>query len=180
MRHMEKSLKSKLTTTFFLVFSIFTILFLITEIEPMWKKILFVIFSLYTIHFMKLRYEFRSIVYETDDWKINIKPLFKKEIIGLIYNLYPENKDYIKTRNNYRIYLFIYSRWSNGSCISKCWCRYSFARHLLCCCSLPLRFIFRSSLRYLRRILLLVWENVRLRIFRMDGTTSFLANFHRC
>ena len=47
-------------------------------------------------------------MYQTDDWKINIKPLFRKEIIGLIYNLYPGNKDYIKTRNSYRIYLLIY------------------------------------------------------------------------
>ena len=29
--------------------------------------------------------------------------LFKKEIIGLFLNLYPENKEYIKIRNYYRI-----------------------------------------------------------------------------
>ena len=54
------------------------------------------------------RSKFRKIVYQTDDWKINIKPLFKKEIIGLFSNMYPENPDYIKTRNQYRIYLLIY------------------------------------------------------------------------
>ena len=54
------------------------------------------------------RSKFRKIVYQTNDWKINIKPLFKKEIVGLLFNLYPENKEYIKTRNNYRLYLFVY------------------------------------------------------------------------
>jgi len=54
------------------------------------------------------RSKFRKIVYQTDDWKINIKPLFKKEIIGLFTNMYPDNQDYLKTRNQYRIYLAIY------------------------------------------------------------------------
>jgi len=54
------------------------------------------------------RSKFRKIVYQTDDWKINIRPLFKKEIIGLFSNMYPENQDYLKTRNQYRIYLLIY------------------------------------------------------------------------
>ena len=31
-----------------------------------------------------------------------------KELIGLFSNLYPSNKEYIKTRYYYRIYLFIY------------------------------------------------------------------------
>jgi len=55
-----------------------------------------------------IRSKFRKIVYKTDDWKINIKPIFKKELIGLFSNLYPHNIEYIKTRNYYRIYLFIY------------------------------------------------------------------------
>jgi dolichol kinase len=72
------------------------------------KTFLFIVLIIWGIPSTFFRSKFRKIVYETNDWKINIKPLFKKEIIGLIYNLYPENKDYIKTRNNYRIYLFIY------------------------------------------------------------------------
>ena len=55
-----------------------------------------------------IRSKFRKIVYKTDDWKINIKPIFKKELIGLFSNLYPRNIEYVKTRNYYRIYLFIY------------------------------------------------------------------------
>ena len=73
------------------------------------KTFLFIVLIIWGIPSTFFRSKFRKIVYETNDWKINIKPLFKKEIIGLIYNLYPENKDYIKTRNNYRIYPVSYT-----------------------------------------------------------------------
>ena len=72
------------------------------------KTILFIILIIWGIPSTFFRSKFRKIVYQTNDWKINIKPLFKKEIIGLLFNLYPENKEYIKTRNNYRLYLFVY------------------------------------------------------------------------
>ena len=42
------------------------------------------------------RSKFRKIVYETDDWKINIKPLFVKELKGLFFNIYPGNNEYLK------------------------------------------------------------------------------------
>ena len=71
------------------------------------KTILFIILIIWGIPSTFFRSKFRKIVYQTNDWKINIKPLFKKEIIGLLFNLYPENKEYIKTRNNYRLYLFV-------------------------------------------------------------------------
>jgi len=71
-------------------------------------QILLTLFILWGIPSTYFRSKFRKIVYQTDDWKINIKPLFKKEIIGLFTNMYPENQDYIKTRNQYRIYLLIY------------------------------------------------------------------------
>ena len=54
------------------------------------------------------RSKFRKIVYQTDDWKINIKPLFAKEIRALIYNIYPTDKRYLQIRNHYRLYLIIY------------------------------------------------------------------------
>ena len=72
------------------------------------KTILFIILIIWGIPSTFFRSKFRKIVYQTNDWKINIKPLFKKEILGLLFNLYPENKEYIKTRNNYRLYLFVY------------------------------------------------------------------------
>lgn len=54
------------------------------------------------------RSKFRKIVYKTDDWKINIKPLFIKEIKAIIFNIYPNNYKYLQIRNYYRFYLLIY------------------------------------------------------------------------
>ncbi|NNL16097.1 MAG: hypothetical protein HKO81_05595 [Flavobacteriaceae bacterium] len=54
------------------------------------------------------RSKFRKIVYQTDSWIINIKPVFIKEIRGLFGNLYPENKEYKRFRNFYLIYLIVY------------------------------------------------------------------------
>ncbi len=54
------------------------------------------------------RNKFRKIVYQTDDWKINIKPLFIKELKGLLFNLFPKDEKYIKVRNQYRVYLTVY------------------------------------------------------------------------
>ena len=67
--------------------------------------LILIIWSIPSTYF---RSKFRKIVYQTDDWKINIKPIFKKEIIGLFTNMYPGNKTYLKTRNYYRIYLAVY------------------------------------------------------------------------
>lgn len=54
------------------------------------------------------RSKFRKIVYATDSWTINIKPIFMKELKALFGNMYPENKSYLKFRNFYRFYLIIY------------------------------------------------------------------------
>ncbi len=67
--------------------------------------LILIIWSIPSTYF---RSKFRKIVYQTDDWKINIKPIFKKEIIGLFSNMYPDNKTYLKSRNYYRIYLAVY------------------------------------------------------------------------
>jgi peroxiredoxin Q/BCP len=55
------------------------------------------------------RSRFRKMVYQTDSWVINIKPVFLKEIKGLIGNIYPDNSKYKKFRNFYRFYLVIYT-----------------------------------------------------------------------
>lgn len=54
------------------------------------------------------RSKFRKIVYQTNDWKINIKPVFVKEMKGLFQTLYPDNPEYLKMRNFYRFYLAVY------------------------------------------------------------------------
>ena len=73
------------------------------------KTVLLIILFIWGIPSTYFRSKFRKIVYNTNDWKINIKPLFKKEILALFGNIFPHNKEYIKTRNYYRIYLIIYS-----------------------------------------------------------------------
>ena len=72
------------------------------------KNFLFILLIIWGIPSTYFRSKFRKIVYKTDDWKINIKPLFKKEIIALFSNLYPENNEYLKTRDQYRVYLLVY------------------------------------------------------------------------
>ena len=67
--------------------------------------ILFVIWGLPLSYY---RSKFRKIVYQTDSWIINIKPVFLKELKGLFGNLYPENSKYRKFRNFYLFYLFVY------------------------------------------------------------------------
>lgn len=67
--------------------------------------ILFVVWGLPLGYY---RSKFRKIVYQTDSWTINIKPLFWKELKGLFGNLYPENTQYKKFRNFYLVYLIIY------------------------------------------------------------------------
>jgi peroxiredoxin Q/BCP len=72
------------------------------------KDILFIVLIVWSFPSTYFRSNFRKIVYQTNDWKINIQPLFKKEIVGLFGNIFPDNKEYIKARNYYRIYLFVY------------------------------------------------------------------------
>ena len=72
------------------------------------KTVLLIVLFVWGIPSSFIRSKFRKIVYQTNDWKINIKPLFVKEIIALFSNMFPENSNYIKTRDYYRIYLLIY------------------------------------------------------------------------
>tara|TARA_S200000501_G_scaffold56640_1_gene46793 strand:+ start:480 stop:731 length:252 start_codon:yes stop_codon:yes gene_type:complete len=72
------------------------------------KTLLFILLILWGLPSTFFRSKFRKIVYQTNDWKINIKPIFIKELKALFFNMYPENKNYLKTRNSYRLYLLIY------------------------------------------------------------------------
>ena len=72
------------------------------------SKYIFILLIIWGIPSTFFRSKFRKIVYQTDDWKINIKPLFVKELKGLFFNIFPNNNYYIKTRNQYRLYLGVY------------------------------------------------------------------------
>jgi thioredoxin-dependent peroxiredoxin len=67
--------------------------------------ILFIVWGLPLTYY---RSKFRKIVYQTNDWTINIKPYFMKELKALFGNIYPDNKNYLKFRNFYRFYLIVY------------------------------------------------------------------------
>jgi len=72
------------------------------------KTILLIILFIWGIPSTYFRSRFRKIVYQTDDWKINIKQVFIKELKALFINVFPEDSEYIKIRNYYRVYLVVY------------------------------------------------------------------------
>ena len=75
---------------------------------PFYKNIWLILFFVWGLPLTYYRSKFRKLVYQTDSWVINIKPVFGKELRAIFGNIYPENKSYIKFRNFYRFYLVIY------------------------------------------------------------------------
>lgn len=76
--------------------------------EVLKNNIWLILFIIWGLPMGYYRSQFRKIVYQTDSWFINIKPVFIKEIKALFGNMFPENKVYLKFRNFYRFYLLIY------------------------------------------------------------------------
>jgi peroxiredoxin Q/BCP len=72
-------------------------------------KIWLILFVIWGLPLTLYRSRFRKVVYQTDSWLINFKPVFLKEIKALFGNIYPDNITYIKSRNFYRMYLSIYA-----------------------------------------------------------------------
>ena len=68
----------------------------------------FMLFILWGLPLTHYRSKFRKIVYQTESWTINIKPVFFKEIRALFGNMYPNNPEYKRLRNFYLFYLGIY------------------------------------------------------------------------
>lgn len=72
------------------------------------KNIWFILFVAWGFPLGFYRSKFRKMIYQTDSWIINIKPVFRKELKGLFFNIYPENKKYLKFRKFYLFYLIVY------------------------------------------------------------------------
>lgn len=72
------------------------------------KNIWFILFVVWGLPLGYYRSKFRKIVYQTESWVINIKPVFWKEIKGLFGNIYPDNLNYKKFQNFYLFYLAVY------------------------------------------------------------------------
>jgi len=73
-----------------------------------YANIWMILFLVWGLPLTIYRSKFRKLVYQTDSWLINVKPVFMKEIKGLIGNVYPGNIEYKRFRNFYRLYLTIY------------------------------------------------------------------------
>lgn len=71
-------------------------------------NIWFVLFIGWGLPLTYYRSKFRKMVYQTNSWLINIKPLFLKELKGLFGNIYPDNQKYKRFRNFYLFYLSVY------------------------------------------------------------------------
>jgi len=67
-----------------------------------------ILFVIWGIPLTWFRSRFRKMVYQTDSWIINIKPIFMKEIKALFGNSLRANKEYKSLRNSYRLYLTVY------------------------------------------------------------------------
>lgn len=74
----------------------------------MYEKVLLIAFLVWSLPLSYYRSKFRKLVYQTDSWTINIKPVFGKELKALFSNMYPDNEAYLKMRNFYRFYLLVY------------------------------------------------------------------------
>lgn len=72
------------------------------------EHIWFILFGVWGLPLGFYRSKFRKIVYQTDSWKINIKPVFGLELKALFGNIFPEDSNYVKMRNFYRFYTLIY------------------------------------------------------------------------
>ncbi|MBE7439595.1 MAG: hypothetical protein HS115_14150 [Spirochaetales bacterium] len=73
-------------------------------LQTMW----FALFFLWGMPLGLYRSRFRKLVYNTTDWKINIKPVFWKEIKSLAGTETVDAPDFVRFRNFYRFYIFIY------------------------------------------------------------------------
>jgi len=72
------------------------------------NNIWFILLLIWGLPLGYYRSKFRKIIYQTDSWIINIKPVFGKELKGLFGNIYPNNKNYTKLKNFYLFYLIVY------------------------------------------------------------------------
>lgn len=72
------------------------------------KTIVFIIIIIWGLPAMQLRSQFRKMVYNTNDWKINVKPVFVKEFKALFSNASITDPEEVRIRNRYRFYLIVY------------------------------------------------------------------------
>jgi len=67
-----------------------------------------ILFFVWGLPLTYYRSKFRKLVYQTDNWLINIQPKFVKETKALLGFYHVDDINFIKQRNFYRFYLTIY------------------------------------------------------------------------
>ena len=72
------------------------------------ENMLLILLILWVLPLTFYRSKFRKIVYRTDSWTINVKPVFGKELKAIFGNIFPYDNKYIRMRNFYRIYLLVF------------------------------------------------------------------------
>jgi thioredoxin-dependent peroxiredoxin len=92
--------------------------FLKKQRMKIFENIWLIFFLVWSLPLTFYRSQFRKIVYRTNSWTINIKPVFLKELKALFGNIYPYDNMYIRKRNIYRMYLAVYLILFSGSMAS--------------------------------------------------------------
>ena len=67
-----------------------------------------ILFFVWGLPLTYYRSKFRKLVYQTDNWVINIQPKFIKETKALFGLYHVDDVNFVKQRNFYRFYLAIY------------------------------------------------------------------------
>lgn len=74
----------------------------------------FTAFFVWSLPLSVFRSRFRKIAYRTNDWKINIKPYFVKELKVLFGKTPLTDRNELRIRNQYRFYLVVYAMFLVG------------------------------------------------------------------
>lgn len=72
------------------------------------QTVWFALFFLWGMPLGLYRSRFRKLVYNTTDWKINIKPVFWKELQAILGFESVNAPEFVRFRNFYRFYLVVY------------------------------------------------------------------------
>jgi peroxiredoxin Q/BCP len=73
-----------------------------------YSLVFFVDFFVWSLPLGWLRSKWRKMVYQTDSWWINIKPVFGRELKILFGFINLEKPEEVRMVRNYRVYLIIY------------------------------------------------------------------------
>lgn len=74
----------------------------------MFESLWFILLVVMAIPLVYYQGKFRKEVFQTDSWTVFIKPSSVKEFKAFFGNMYPDNENYLKYRNLYRLYTALF------------------------------------------------------------------------